>query len=129
MPVFKQLSVFLENKPGALARLCESFTEQKINIIAMCVSDTVDHAVIRLIVSDPAKALLILEQYGVLVVENEVLGLRMADKPGVLMQIANKLGKIKVNIEYGYGTAGSGKNSLMILRVSNTEKARKALKA
>ncbi|GMV80108.1 MAG: hypothetical protein AMXMBFR7_12920 [Planctomycetota bacterium] len=129
LTIQKQLSVFLENKPGVLQRLCESFAKQKININALSVSDTVDHAVVRMIVSDPTKALHLLEEHGVLVVETDVLALQMPDKPGALSQMADKLSKAKVNIEYAYGTAGTGKGqkSLMIVRVSDLEKARKVL--
>ncbi|MCZ7643768.1 MAG: ACT domain-containing protein [Planctomycetota bacterium] len=125
--VFKQLSVFLENKPGVLQRLCESFSKEKINIQAFSVSDTVDHAVVRMVVANPVKAIHLLEQHGVLVVETDVLGLRLSDKPGVLAKVAERLAKSKVNIEYAYGTAGGGGKSLVVMRVNDTEKARKVL--
>ncbi|MCW8131881.1 MAG: ACT domain-containing protein [Planctomycetota bacterium] len=129
MAVEKQLSVFLENKPGALARLYKSFAKANVNVIAISVSDTVDHAVIRMVVSDPQRAIELLEQHGVLVVDNEVLSVRLANRPGALSELAEKLSKSKVNIEYAYGTAGQDKNSsLLILRVSDLKKARKVLK-
>jgi hypothetical protein len=128
MAVFRQLSVFLKNEPGVLARVCESFAKNRLNIIAISVSDTVDHAVVRIIVSDPARARDMLEAHGVLVVETDVLGLRLSDRPGALGQIAAKLAKAKVNIEYAYGTAGPGPQSLVILRVNNLAKAKKLIK-
>jgi len=127
MPVVKQLSIFLENKPGVLARLCETFSEKKINIQGMSVSDTVDHAVVRLITSDPRKAAEILEDAGVLVVETEVLALTLPDKPGQLANIAKTLSKNKVNIEYAYGTTEEA-GGILILRVSDIKKALKVLK-
>jgi len=130
MAVVKQLSVFLANKPGALARLYHSFARAKVNLIAITVSDTVDHAVVRMVVDDPERAEALLEQHGVLVVDNDVLAIRLTNKPGALAQLAEKLANAKVNIEYAYGTAGTGKNSsLLILRVNNLAKARKVLKA
>ena len=130
MPIQKQLSVFLENKPGVLARLCDSFADSKINILALTVSDTVDHAVVRLIVSHPEKALRLLEERGVLVVETEVLVLLLPHLPGALARIAERLSKAKVNIEYAYGTAAPGKpRSYFVLRVDDLAKARRALKA
>ena len=127
MPVAKQLSLFLENKPGVLARLCHSFTEHKINIQGLSISDTVDHAVVRLIPSDPDKAREMLESAGVLVVETEVLILNLPDKPGQLGAIADKLAKAKVNIEYAYGTTEEAGGNL-ILRVSDIKKAKSVLK-
>lgn len=129
MPIESQLSVFLENKPGALGRLLQSFAHAKINICAIMVSDTVDHAVVRMLVSDSTRAQHLLEQHGVLVVETEVLTLKVPNQPGALARIAATLAKGKVNIEYAYGTAGlSLQNSLLILRVNNLAKARKLLK-
>jgi hypothetical protein len=127
MPVAKQLSIFLENKPGVLARLCQTFADNKVNIHGLSVSDTVDHAVVRLITSDAKRATAMLEDAGVLVVENEVLLLTLPDKPGQLADVAKKLSKAKVNIEYAYGTTEEAGGTL-VLRVSDTKKAQKILK-
>jgi len=130
MAVERQLSVFLENKPGALARLYKSFAKAGVNVNAIMVSDTVDHAVVRMVVSDPDRAIGLLEEYGVLVVEHDVLAISLPNRPGALADMAAKLSNGKVNIEYAYGTAGTGKApSLMILRVNDIKRARKVLKA
>lgn len=130
MAVHKQLSVFLANKPGVLARLCQTFAQEKINIVAISVSDTVDHAVVRLIVSDARRARELLEAHGVLVVETDVLAITLPDRPGALARTAAKLAAAGVNIEYAYGTAGSRRGkSLLVFRVSNLAKARRILKA
>jgi len=125
--VVKQLSIFLENTPGALARLCQTFSDEKVNIEGLSVSDTVDHAVVRLITNDPVKARTLLEDAGVLVVETDVLSLALPDKPGQLAKIAMTLSKGKVNIEYAYGTTEADGGTL-ILRVSDIKKAVKILK-
>jgi hypothetical protein len=127
MPVVKQLSIFLENKPGVLGRLCETFAKEKINICGMSVSDTVDHAVVRLVTSNANKARSILESAGVLVVETDVFSVSLPDRPGQLAAIAKKLSKAKVNIEYAYGTTDRDGGTL-ILRVSDINKAKKILK-
>jgi hypothetical protein len=128
MRVVKQLSVFLENKPGVLARLCGELAGQGINLQGITVSDTVDHAVIRLIPDDPVKALSLLESAGQLVVETDVLAMPMVDRPGELAKVAGKLAKANVNIEYAYGTV-QGSRALLVLRVSDMKKAEKALKS
>jgi hypothetical protein len=127
MPVVKQLSVFLANKPGVLARLCETFADHKINIQGLSVSDTVDHAVVRMITSNPEKARAVLEDAAVLVVETDVLALKLPDRPGQLAMVAERLSKAKINIEYAYGTTGSS-GARLVLRVSDTKKAMKILK-
>jgi hypothetical protein len=127
MPVIKQLSVFLENKPGVLGRLCQEFADNKINVIGMSVSDTVDHAVVRLVTSNASKARAILEDAGVLVVETDVLALTLPDRPGQLADVAKKLAKAKINIEYAYGTTEKA-GGVLIVRCSDTKKAQKLLK-
>ncbi|HTD65776.1 MAG TPA: ACT domain-containing protein, partial [Candidatus Limnocylindria bacterium] len=73
MHITTQLALFLENRPGTLARVCDALREAKINIFAFTTSDTVDHSVVRMVVSDTRKALLLFEEHGTLVVESEVL--------------------------------------------------------
>jgi hypothetical protein len=128
MEIVRQLSVFLDNKPGTLAAICEELANQKINIYALSISDTTDHSVVRIVVSDPKRASYLLEDRGALVVENNVLMMENANKPGTLAAIAKRLGKSKINIEYAYlATSPSSKKGLAILRVSDTKKAVKVL--
>ena len=118
----KQLSVLLENKMGVMAEVCKSLASHGINIRAMSVSDTVDHAVLRLIVDNPHGALHVLGERGALVVETDVLQILLDDKPGELGKLAAKLARAKVNIEYAYGTADN-QVATLFLRVSDTKKA------
>ena len=123
-----QLAVFLENRPGALARVCEALAKAGVNIHALTVSDTVDHAVVRMIVSDATKALMLLGERGVLAFENDVLCIDAANEMGVLGRIADALSRAQVNIEYAYfATIGTLPKGIMVLRPSNIEKAREAL--
>jgi hypothetical protein len=128
MQIAKQLAIFLENRPGTLARVCDALNEAKINIFAISTSDTIDHTVIRMVVSDTDKALHVFEEHGTLVVEDDVLMLDADNRPGSLANIAHKLAKAKVNIEYAYSaTSPNAKKGLMILRVSDAKKALKVL--
>ena len=123
-----QLAVFLENRPGALARVCEALAKAGISIHALTVSDTVDHSVVRMIVSDPTKALMLLGERGVLAFENDVLCIDAANEPGVLGKIADALSRAEVNIEYAYFASGaSSPKGMIILRPSDVEKAQRAL--
>ncbi len=128
MQITKQLALFLENRPGTLARVCDALSAAQINIYAISMSDTVDHSVVRIVVSDSAKALFVFEEHGTLVVEDDVLMIPGDNKPGALAKIAHKLAKAKINIEYAYcATPPDEKKGLLILRVSNPKKALKAL--
>ena len=125
-----QLAVFLENRPGALARVCEALAKAGINIHALTVSDTVDHAVVRMIVSDPTKALMLLGERGALAFENDVLLIDATNEMGVLGRIAEALSRAEVNIEYAYfATSGSSPKGIIVLRTSDLDKARRALSA
>src|SRR5436190_21348105 len=124
MEIVTQLSVFLANEPGTLAAVCDELAAQDINIYALTISDTVDHAVVRMVVSDTYKAVHMLEERGVLVVENKVLMIENSNKPGALSKIAATLAKAKINIEYAYfATPPGDKAGLLILRASETKKA------
>jgi hypothetical protein len=124
-----QLAVFLANRPGALARVCEALAKAEINIHALATSDTVDHSVVRMVVSDPTKALMLLGEAGVLALETEVLMIETANEPGVLAKIAERLADAEVNIEYAYLAGGRGaKKGLIVLRPSDVEKAQTALR-
>ena len=128
MEITQQLAIFLDNRPGMLARVCDALSEAQINIYAISTSDTVDHSVIRLVVSNTRKALEVFEAHGTLVVEDDVLLLEGDNKSGSLARIAHKLADAKVNIEYCYcATSPSAKKGLLILRVSNPQKALKVL--
>ena len=108
--------------------VCEELAKAKINIDALTISDTVDHAVVRMVVSDPRRALTIFEERGVLVVDNNVLSIENSNQRGALGKIARRLSKAKVNIEYAYlATAPGAKNGLLILRVEDVKKALKIL--
>ena len=128
MQIAKQLALFLENRPGTLARVCDALSAEKINIYAITISDTVDHSVVRMVVSDPDRALHLFEEHGTLVVETDVLMLEGDNKPGSMARIAHRLAAAKVNIEYAYcATTPDSKKGLLILRVNNPTKALKAL--
>ncbi len=123
-----QLAVFLGNKPGALSRVCTELAAAEINIHALATSDTIDHAVVRMVVSDPTKALMILGERGVLALENDVLMIESSNKPGMLATIADRLAKASINIEYAYlATSPKSQQGLLILRPSNVERAERAL--
>lgn len=128
MDIQKQLSIFLEDRPGTLANLSENLFEKEININAMTVSDTVDHAVVRLLVDKPDEAIHRLEEEGYLLVENDVLVEKLENKPGALAELARKFADQDINIDYAYCTAmPSQQQGLIVLRVRDPEEEIKKL--
>jgi hypothetical protein len=124
-----QLAVFLANRPGALARVSDALAKAEINIHALATSDTIDHSVVRMVVSDPTKALMLLGEAGVLALESDVLKIETENHPGVLAKITDRLAEANVNIEYAY-LAGSpnAPKGLIILRLSDLDKGQQALR-
>ena len=128
MQITKQIAIFLDNRPGMLARVADALAEAQINIYAITTSDTVDHSVIRLVVNDYRRALHVFEERGTLAIEDDVLMVEGSNKPGEMARIAHKLADARINIEYCYSaTPPDAKKGLLILRVSNPTKALKVL--
>ncbi len=128
MKIVEQLALFLDNEPGTVAAVCDALAAERISIYALSVADASDYAVIRLVLSDPRRALHLFEERGTLVVESDVLMLEGSNKPGGLSAIAKVLAKKKINIEYAYlATLPTAKKGLLILSVSDVKRAQKAL--
>jgi hypothetical protein len=126
MRVETQVSVFLENRAGVLAAVAADLARHGISIRALTIANLVDHAVVRLVVSDPRKALHLLGERGVLAVSSAVLAIDMPDRAGALATVARALGRAGVNIEYAYGSSPAG-GAPLYLHVSDIRKARAAL--
>jgi hypothetical protein len=108
--------------------VCDVLGNSRINILAIATSDTVDHIVVRMVVSNPAEAMRIFEEHGSLVVSTDVLLVHGSNRPGSLAAIAHALADAAVNIEYAYSaTSADARQGAMVLRVSNPRKALKIL--
>ena len=124
----KQLSVFVENKPGKLYEALEALADAKIDLRALSLADTSDFGILRSIVDKPDQALDVLSKAGFLVKTNEVLAVVIGDKPGGLATVVRILSEASVNIEYTYAfVAHSRDKAYVILRVDNNDAAIKIL--
>ena len=129
MKIQKQLSVFLENRPGALAKLCGTLSEAGLNILALSISDTVDHAIVRLIVDNNIKALILLEQQGLYLNEQDVVVVAVENHPGVLTGVSQKLARADINIHYAYCTATEHQSQgCLVLKTDDAERTLEVLK-
>jgi len=127
MPIQKQLSVFLPNRPGALAHACSVLSDAGINLQAMSVHDTIDNAVVRFLVDNPTKGLLLLEQEEYYVLEQDVVVMNMNNHPGTLTEISQKLAQADINIAYAYCTANRNESGCLVLRTDQPEKTLEVL--
>ena len=122
MMIIKQLSVFLENKPGRLCAATDVLAKEGINISALTLADTAEFGILRMIVDQPELARNVLTESGVVVRISDVVAVAMNDAPGGAVGILHLLSEAGLNVEYMYACVGklSGK-ALMIIRTDNVE--------
>ena len=124
MEIVKEIVVFLENKPGTLARVTEALSEQKINILGFTMLNSLDHGALRMVVNKPDAALRLLGDHGMLALEGEVLSVRLANKAGALSDLTATLAEKRINVDYAYGSAGGRvRTHGFYMRVSNIKRA------
>lgn len=124
----KQLSVFLENKTGRLAKVTEILGNNQINIRALSIADTADFGILRLIVNRPDEAAKVLKEDGFTVTVTDVLAVEIDDRPGGLAGILKILDTSKINIEYLYAFLDKApQDALVVFRVEQVEAAIKVL--
>lgn len=125
----KQLSVFVENRPGKLLEIVKVLADARVNIRAMSLADTKDFGILRLIVSDIDRAKEILSNDSVVTV-TPVIAAEMSDKAGALSSILEDFGCEHINIEYMYAfTASTALGAYVVFRVDDTESAERVLKS
>ena len=116
----KQISVFLENRPGALAEFTKILEMSSIDLRALSLAESEDFGIVRVIVDDPYKTIRILKEEGYICSVTKVIAVEIADKPGSLVKMLNVLGDNNVNLEYSYAFLAKKANSaFMILRVAD----------
>ena len=124
----KQISLFLENKPGTLKKMTAVLAENHINIRALSLADTKDFGIVRMLVNDVFEATNVLNEANFITNLTPVLVVAISDETGGLDRLLEKFDEAKVNIDYMYAFAGK-KGAYMIFRVSDTKAAEAALKA
>ena len=123
-----QLSVFAENKPGALTHITELLSHAQVDIRALSLADTKEYGIVRLIVSDMKLASKVLSEDEYLVRASSVVGVAMNDEVGALHHILSTLDQNHINIEYMYAfISRSSDRACLILRTEQNELAEKAL--
>jgi hypothetical protein len=125
-----QLSVFLENKPGALSAPCRLLAQAGINIQTFSLADTQQFGILRLMMHDWAKAKEILEKQGYVVKLTEVVALEVPDRPGGLADLLDLVERAGINVEYMYAfTVKQEGRGLLAFRFNDPDAAIRALQA
>ena len=114
----KQLTVFVENKQGALVSITDILARNNVNIRALSIAETNDFGILRLIVNDEATAEKTLSDNGYLIKVTEVVGVKIGDAPGKLTAALDVLDRAGINMEYLYAfMARTEKHAYVVLRV------------
>lgn len=120
----KQISVFLENKSGRLSRVTQILKEADIDILALCVADSNEYGILRMIVDKPTKAMEELEKAKFTVSLTQVIGVAIPDSTGGLATVIDLLAKQDISMEYIYAfTSRKIGEAIIILRVEDTQSA------
>jgi len=128
MQTVKQISVFLENKPGRLANVLLALARDKLNITALTVMDSHEHNVLRFVIDDLVGAREVLKKLSIPFNESDVTLVELRNQPGELARVCELLGAEHINIEYAYCSSG-GRNGKTagVFKLSNAAKANKVL--
>lgn len=127
--MIKQLSVFVENKPGSLMEVTSKLTEAHINIRAVASFDTPECGILRLVVDKPTEAKGYLTERGFVVRVNDVIGAELEDKKGNLNQMLAVLAENSINVRYIYSfVIREGRAPVLVFSTDDYEKAASILK-
>lgn len=126
----RQISVFLENKEGRLAKVTRLLGDHGINIRALSIADTTDFGILRMIVSEPERAERMLKEAGFAVTTTGVLAVEVPDRPGGLAGVLDILERAGMNIEYLYAfVEKASPDALVLIRVEDLRRAGEVLTA
>ena len=122
--LLKQISIFLENKPGKLAEVTKILQDNKVNIRSLSMADTTDFGILRILVPEVEKIYKMLKENHLTVKITEVIGVKVSDRPGGLHEIINYFAQENVNVEYMYAFVNkTGNNAIIIFKVKNIQQA------
>lgn len=122
--LIKQISIFVENKPGRLAEVTGLISKANIDIRALSIADTTNFGILRLIVDQPDRAAEVLREGGFTVSITDVMGIVVKDTPGGLYPAIQALSDEGVTVEYMYAFVNSPKDeAYVILRIEDTDRA------
>ena len=123
----KQLSVFVDNKTGAVYAPCSALAEAGVNLSSIFLADTKDFGILRVITKDNEKALNVLRDNNFAVKLTDVLAIEIEDVPGALSKILKSVESKGLNVRYMYAAVGTSGKPVMIFRFDDEENAQEKL--
>jgi hypothetical protein len=124
----KQLTVFVENKQGAIVDITDALAKNNVDLRALSIADTKDFGILRLIVNNNDIAAKALSEHGYIIKNTDVVGVKIGDAPGKLSKALQVLDEKEINLEYLYAfMTRTEKHAYVVLRVADNEAAEAAL--
>jgi hypothetical protein len=128
MEFVHEVTAYLENKPGRLAKICSALAHEKIDIRALSVMDSTERSVLRFVTDDLEPTKKVLNSLGVEFSSTEVLSVSMDNRPGALARLLERLAEEHINIEYAYASSSPAPGkSIGIFHTSNSKRALQVL--
>jgi len=128
MELVHEVTAYLENKPGRLAKICSALAHERVNIQALSVMDTSERSVLRLVTDDLEPTRKVLTSLGTECQVRDVLTVEIENRPGALARVLETLAAEHINIEYAYVAPGAAPGkSLGVFHTSNPKRAQKVL--
>ncbi|MCQ2970465.1 MAG: acetolactate synthase [archaeon] len=119
----KQLSIFLQNRMGSLSKPLEVLSKNGVNIRAMCMADTSEFGILRLVVDNPEMGKEVLEEHNFLVKITEIIGVEMNDTPGGLTSVLKVIKDNEIDLEYLYAfTHDKAGKAILLLHADDIDK-------
>jgi len=124
MPVSKEFTINMEDRPGTLGKFCRALANRSVNIIAFQSSPSGDKSVVHLVVDNPATAKSVLDAERLSYKETEVARVSLPHRLGELARAAERLGEAKININFAYSGTEPGKNEpILFFGVADASRA------
>lgn len=123
----KQITVFIENRTGRLEQVTQVLKDNAINIVSVSLADTSDYGLLRLILSNPEKAAVVLKENGFSAMITDVIAVKLTQHVGKLGELLLILSTAGVNVEYMYGLTSGDENASIVLKTNDQKKALAAI--
>jgi hypothetical protein len=128
MEFVHEVTAYLENKPGRLAKICSALAHEKIDLRALSVMDSSERSVLRFVTDDLEPTKKVLNALGVEFATDEVLAVTMDNQPGALARILERLAEEHINVGYAYASSSAAPGRAVgFFQTSNSKRALQVL--
>ena len=114
MPIIKEFTVLMDDRPGTLGKVCRALADRNVNVLALHSFPIGGKSVTRFVVDNPTAAKTALDNERLLCTEVEVVQVKLPHRPGEIARVATRLGEANININYAYCGLEPGANTPLV---------------